>query len=149
MDRHFYLAHRILRDVFVEKGQWEEAIAEHQLALELAGEDAERAQALGTSLRQAYSQGGRRGYWQKRLELATRDLGRPTRLPYDVTDVSPFHIANIYARLGHDELAIKWLEKAVEEEDYGVYYLRTYTAFDGLQTNPRAIAILRRLGLSG
>ncbi|MFZ0962744.1 MAG: protein kinase [Terriglobia bacterium] len=147
MDRHFYIAHRFLRDVFVEKGLWEEAIAEHQLALNLAGEDAEKAEALGDALRQAYSHGGARAYWQKRLELATQDMESTQRLPYDVTDVSPYHVANIYARVGHQDLAVKWLEKAVEEQDYGIYYLRTNPAFDDLQTRPRVVAVMRRIGL--
>lgn len=147
MDRHFYIAHRILREVFVEKGLWEEAIAEHQVALKLAGEDAEKVEALGNSLRQAYSHGGPLGYWQKRLELATQDMGSPQRLPYVLTDVSPYHVANIYARLGHHDLAIKWLEKAVEEQDYAIYYLKTNPAFDDLQASPRVAAIMRRIGL--
>jgi serine/threonine-protein kinase len=147
MDRHFYIAHRILREAFVEKGLWEEAIAEHQLALTLAGEDAEKAESLGNALHQAYSHAGPAGYWQKRLELATQDMGTPPRLPYDVTDVSPYHVAIIYARLGHDDLAIRWLEKAVEEQDYGIYYLKTNPAFDGLQASPRVVAIMRRIGL--
>jgi len=148
MDRHFYIAHRILRDVFVEKGLWEEAIAEHQLALKLAGEDAEKAETVAISLRHAYSHAGPLGYWQKRLELATQDMGSPPRLPYDVTDVSPYHVAIIYARLGHHDLATKWLEKAVEEQDYGIYYLKTNPAFDGLQASPRVVAVMRRIGLT-
>ena len=148
MDKHFYIAHRILRDVFVEKGLWKEAIDEHLLALELAGEDAEKTEALGNSLRQAYSDAGTLGYWQKRLELATQDMGSPPRLPYDVTDVSPYHVANIYARLGHHDLAIKWLEKALEEQDFGIYYLKTNPAFDDLQANPRVVADMRRIGLT-
>jgi len=147
MDRHFYIAHRILREVFLEKGLWEQAIAEHQAALKLAGEDAEKTEALGNSLRQAFSKAGPRGYWQKRLELATQDMGSPQRLPYVLTDVSPYHVANIYARLGHHDLAIKWLEKAVEEQDYAIYYLKTNPAFDDLQASPRVVAIMRRIGL--
>jgi tetratricopeptide (TPR) repeat protein len=147
MDKHFYIAHRILRDVFVEKGLWKEAIDEHLLALELAGEDAEKAEALGNSLRQAYSDAGTLGYWQKRLELATQDMGSPPRLPYDVTDVSPYHVANIYARLGHRDLAIKWLEKALEEQDLGIYYLKTNPSFDDLHANPRVVALMRKIDL--
>jgi hypothetical protein len=69
-------------------------------------------------------------------------------LPYDVTDVSPYHVANIYARLGHHDLAIKWLEKALEEQDFGIYYLKTNPAFDDLQASPRIVAVMRRIGLT-
>jgi serine/threonine-protein kinase len=148
MDKHFYIAHRILRDVFVEKGLWEEAIGEHVLALKLAGEDAEKTEALGNSLREAFSDAGPRGYWQKRLELATQEMGSPPRLPYDVTDVSPYHVANIYARLGHQDLAIKWLEKALEEQDFGIYYLKTNPAFDDLHASPKVVAMMRKIGLT-
>jgi eukaryotic-like serine/threonine-protein kinase len=148
MDSLHYLGHRILRDAYVEKGMFEEAIAEHRLALQLAGESPDRVEFVGKALRKALSEAGPPGYWQKRIELATEDMQGPPRLPYDVTDVSPYHVAHIYAKLGYRDLAVKWIEKAYEERDYGIYHLKSRPAFDALQADPKVAAILRQIGLS-
>ncbi len=148
IDSKHYMAHRVLRDAYLEKGRMEDAIAEHLEALRLAGENPARVEAVGSALRQALESGGPKGYWQRRLEITTQDLQAPSRLPYDVTDISPYHVAGIYARLGYRDLAAKWVEKAFEERDYGIYYLKANPAFDALLTEPRIAAVLRRIGLS-
>lgn len=147
MDKNFYLAHRILRDAYVEKGMHEEAFGEYRLARTLAGEPPARTEAVVNSLKEGLSSAGPRGYWQKRLELATQDMESALALPYDVTDTSPYHLANIYARLGHFDLATKWLDKAFLEGDYGLYYLKTNPAFDALRNDPKVRDLMRRIGL--
>ena len=147
-DRNHYYPHIALRDAYLGKDIIEEAIAEEQVARKLAGEEDERAEAVGRSLREAYSLAGPIGYWQKRLEFAAQDLERPSHLPYDIADSSPYHVAIICAQLGQRDQAVKWIEKAYEERDYYIYFLKANPAFDSFQTDPRVVAVLRRIGLA-
>ncbi len=147
MEKNFYVAHRILRDVFLEKEMYEEAITEHEAALALATDNHDIANARASALWQAYRRGGPGEYWHKRLEHAIDDMNHPTPLPYDATDVSAFHIANIYARLGERKQAINWLQRAVEEKDYGIFYIKTNPAFDELRQTAEVKNVVRHIGV--
>jgi len=43
------------------------------------------------------------------------------------------------------EEALRWLEKAYEEHNYTVLYLRTWPAWDSLRDDPRFQDLLRRM----
>jgi tetratricopeptide (TPR) repeat protein len=61
--------------------------------------------------------------------------------------VPPYYRAGIEYALGNHELAISFLEKAVEEHDPFVVYLGTDPIFSDLVQNPRYRALLRKVGL--
>jgi tetratricopeptide (TPR) repeat protein len=61
--------------------------------------------------------------------------------------VSPYNIAQIYARLGDYNQAIDWLEQAYNGRDSKLTYVKVEPAFDGLRSDSRFQKLLQRLGL--
>jgi serine/threonine protein kinase/tetratricopeptide (TPR) repeat protein len=139
MDKNFLRAHRYLANAYLEKGMYEEAVTEYQTAAGLAGEDPEKAAKRAMTLREAYAVSGAKGFWEKQLDLLKEDAG--------YGNSSPYAVAGIYARLGDKDQAFKWLEKAFREHDAYVLYLKTDPQFDALRSDPRAIDLMRRIGL--
>lgn len=87
----------------------------------------------------AYRQGGIREYWQTRL----RALKSPTQ------PASGYGAAEIYAQVGMHEWAIAALEIPIAERDHRIAQLKVNPRFDPLRSDPRFIALLKRLGLEG
>jgi len=147
MDANFYLGHQLLGEVNEQRGMFEEAITERQRAATLAGESAEEAGRRALLLRSAYAKKGAKGYWQERLQLAMKDAKQSKDLPYELTDSSPYRLAVLNARAGRNEAAIGLLQKAFNQHDYGLYYLKTAPALDGLRSDPRVASLMLRIGL--
>jgi hypothetical protein len=61
--------------------------------------------------------------------------------------VSPWGLASIYARLGESNSAFEWLERAYDEHDSTLVWLKVHPRFDGLRAEPRFVALLRKMGL--
>jgi eukaryotic-like serine/threonine-protein kinase len=148
MDANFYLGHELLAEVYEQRGMFEEAITERQRAATLAGESAEEAGRRALLLRSAYARKGAKAYWQERLQLAMKDAKQSKDLPYDLTDSSPYRLAVLNARAGQNEAAIGLLQKAFNERDYGLYYLKTAPALDGLRSDPRVASLMLRIGVT-
>jgi tetratricopeptide (TPR) repeat protein len=55
-----------------------------------------------------------------------------------------FHIANIYLGLGDKEHALEWLEKAYDEHDINLVWLKVDPKYDSLRDNPHFQDLLRR-----
>jgi eukaryotic-like serine/threonine-protein kinase len=144
IEPNFSIAHSKLRDVYLEKKMVQEAISEGRIAEILGGESHERATESTAALSEAYAKFGEDGYWRKRVDSAMEKRDRPSVLGHDE---SPYCIASIYARLGEEELAIQWLQRAVEERDVSVMYVKTAPEFDRLRSDPRAIDLMLRIGL--
>ncbi len=60
--------------------------------------------------------------------------------------VSPFEIALVYSCLGQKDTAFEWLEKAYENLDIGSS-LKVLPLIDGLRSDPRFTALLKKMGL--
>jgi hypothetical protein len=61
--------------------------------------------------------------------------------------VSPWGLASIYARLGEREPSLEWLERAFEEHDSTLVWLKVHPRFDALRAEARFIALVRKMGL--
>ncbi len=61
--------------------------------------------------------------------------------------VSPWGLASIYARLGETGFALEWLERAYDEHDSTLVWLKVHPRFDALRTQPRFVEILKKMGL--
>ena len=130
---NFPSAHSLLGLAYLEKGLYEQAIAELQKGIALAGG------GLSVWLGYAYAVAGMRrealemlDKWNERWQL--RRAGAPT-------------IALIYAGLGEQDRALAWLEKAAAERDPGLGGLKAYPYWDSLRDDPRFPDLLRRVGL--
>jgi tetratricopeptide (TPR) repeat protein len=135
MDRNFVRAHVELGDTLMQTGQTAEAIAEFQQALALDKESISARAGLGY----AYGVTGQR---DKALQLVAQlqELGRRRY-------VSPYHLAVIHAGLGARTEAIGELEQAAGERYAWLVFLRVEPQFDGLRSDPRFGALVRRVGL--
>jgi len=147
MDSDFPFAHFALAEAYDQTGRYEQALAEHEKALELArrgqaidlgGGDAPRAwYALTGPLQNAYKQLRGPNYWQDRLVSATKlyDDGRATASA----------VAGIYAILGDKEQAVDWLEKAYEQSDDFLVFLNIQPQFENLRSEPRFRALVKKI----
>jgi predicted Zn-dependent protease len=61
--------------------------------------------------------------------------------------VSPWALASIHARLGETAEALDWLERAYEEHDSTLVWLKVHPRFDALRHEPRFEALIARLRL--
>ncbi len=54
-------------------------------------------------------------------------------------------IDQIYIGLGENDLALEWLEKAYEERDVALIFLKVDPAYDSLRSDPRFQDLMRRM----
>jgi adenylate cyclase len=62
--------------------------------------------------------------------------------------VALHQIARIYAGLGKKEQALDFLEKAVDDRDTGLTFLKVVPQWDSLRAEPRFVDLLRRVGFT-
>lgn len=61
--------------------------------------------------------------------------------------VSPYSVALVHAGLGNRDQALAWLDKAYAERSDYMPYLRLEPMLDGLRSDHRFTALVRRVGL--
>ncbi len=130
IDPNFWVAHLYLAKAYVQKGMYEEALAELRQTREVSIEP--RAEIAYT-----YAISGKR-------RQATRVLTELLELAKGQY-VPPYHIAIIYAGLGDNNQAFAWLEKAYEERDVSLLWIKVEPRLDNLRPDPRFAELLRRL----
>ena len=59
--------------------------------------------------------------------------------------VSAFFFAEAYLGLGEKDQAIGWLERAYDEHDQWMVFANEYPGLDGLRSEPRFQALMRRM----
>ena len=136
MDREFLAGHSDLARALEFSGRVEEAIGEYEKAIRLAGKsDFDPSIGLANALAVA----GRRGEAVGVLE----ELRRRRTERY----ISLWGLASISARLGEQENALEWLERAYDEHDSTLVWLKVHPRFDALRTSARFQRLLRQMGL--
>ena len=137
MDPHFAPAHQTLGWAYLNQGKHEEAIREFQRAIQLSGSD---DTDLMLDLGYAYAAVGNR-------EEASRILVKLKKL-HERRLVPSGSIAILYGALGELNEAFAWLEKAYEERDPELTYLKVGRRFEPLRHDPRFGKLLLRMGLA-
>ncbi|HSE33920.1 MAG TPA: tetratricopeptide repeat protein, partial [Pyrinomonadaceae bacterium] len=127
--------------LLMANGEYEEAVEAFQKSLSL-GDNQMALAKLGC----AYSLAGRRDEALKILD----QLFEMRERQY----AAPFNIARVYAGLGDNDRAFEWMEKAIEERDADVVFLKRYVEAgaglyfgESFSNDPRYEDILRRAGL--
>jgi tetratricopeptide (TPR) repeat protein len=136
LDQSFVYTHWKLGLAYEQKGLYEEAIAEFQKAVALSGGSAQSLVLLG----HAYAISGRRA---EALELLG-ELSELSKRRY----VSSYRVAAIHLALGEKEQAFEWLERACEERDAWLVWLKVDPVIDDLRSDPRVQELLQRIGLT-
>ena len=134
MDPTFALAHLVLGQAYEQKAEYSSAIAEFQSAV--AG--SHNSPPMVAALARVYAISGRQSEARRMLE----QLKQRSKQEY----VSPFYIALVYAGLGQNDEAVKWLESAYADRSNPIIFLRVDPEFDGLRSNTGFQKLLNRLG---
>ena len=136
LDDHFAPAHQTLGWIYLHSGKQKEAIREFQHALELSGaEDTDIQLDLGF----ACAVSGQR-------EEARRILVKLEQMHQQGIAPSA-SVAILYGALGESNEAFVWLEKAYQERDPQLTYLKAGRRFEPLRKDPRFGEFVRRVGL--
>jgi TolB-like protein len=135
LDEHFAPAHQTLGWIYLH-GRKQDAIREFQNALQLAG-------AADTDI-------------QLDLGFAYAVSGRPDEARKILANLQQLHqqgivpaasLAILYGVLGESNEAFVWLEKAYQERDPQLTYLKAGRRFEPLREDPRFGQLVRRVGL--
>ncbi len=136
LDPHFAPAHQTMGWAHLHQGQRGDAIQDFQKALQLSGpEDTDLLLDLGF----AYATAGNR-------EEAGKILGKLKSLG-ERGIVPSGSIGILYGALGDLNEAFVWLEKAYEERDPQLTYLKAGRRFEPLRHDPRFRELVHRIGL--
>ncbi len=121
-----------LAEAHVQKGAFESAIKEMERVVAISQDKG----ALGL-VGYVYAVAGRK-------EQARKVLAQMENLSENMY-VSPFEYAIVYAGLGENGEALRWLEKGVEERDHDMAYLKRWSMFYRLHSDPRFQDLVRRM----
>lgn len=123
--------HRVLAEVFLQKGMYDEALAEYRKLWP--------PQFMDVLERDGYTDSGPKGV----IEGVARMMAERSKLVY----VDPIPVALWYARTKEVDTTLEWLEKACENRSPSLFYIKVLPEFDYLRSNPRFQNILLRMGL--
>jgi Flp pilus assembly protein TadD len=115
------------------KGQFKEAINSYQEAIRLG----DKSTSVQVYLGAAYAGAGER---EKALAILKQ---LQTTKEY----VSPGELAALFVALGDKEAAFSSLNKAYEEHDLQLQFLKVDQSYDPLREDPRFQELLRKIGL--
>jgi serine/threonine protein kinase/tetratricopeptide (TPR) repeat protein len=136
MDSNFSQVHLFLGKVYLQKSIYEEALTELKKERNLSrGWNS----IIETWIGIAYSRIGNRREAQKLLD----DMIERSKGVY----ISPSLLGRLYFALGKNDQGFKWLEKAYEERDRWLFYLKIDPVFDSVRSDPRFTALLKKIGL--
>ena len=133
LDPSYEWAHFILGQAYEQKREFNLARAELQKAVELSHNSPLMISALAHA--DALS-----GNQEEALRLL-QQLMAQSKKQY----VSPFYVAVVYIALGKTETAMDWMEKAFADRSNGLVFLKVEPELDPLRSNPRFIALQKRL----
>jgi serine/threonine protein kinase/tetratricopeptide (TPR) repeat protein len=117
-------------------GRTSEAVQEYERAIRLSGTSTSVSSA---GLANVLAVAGRTDEARQMLSVLERRRAE--------SYVSPWALATIHARLGEVGPALDWLERAYEEHDSGIVWLKVHPRFEAIRGEPRYRALLSRLRL--
>jgi serine/threonine-protein kinase len=136
IDAEFFGAYRYAGLAHVQTGKYKEAIDELSKARALSG----NSSVILTALAHAYAVSGDRDNAHRLLDPLATNPG-PRKIP-------AFDLAIAYTGLGEKEKAFTLLDKAFEERNEYLIYLKVEPRLDPLRSDPRYNDLLNRLNLT-
>jgi TolB-like protein len=128
------ILHYELAQCFLMQGRGKESMEEFAEGIRLGGGEKQAA-----DVRAAFTRAGNHGVQEWRLA----NLKQTASKGY----VSPLEFAFAYARLGQDDQAFRWLDKAYDDHVPGLVWLQQNSDLNRLHGDPRYRALIRRIGL--
>ena len=132
---NFWLGHFHLSSIYAEKGMYAEAIAE-----------AEEAKKFSESNYPLALKGYALARWGK-VDEARAVLGELDDLRATTTYVPYYYSALINNGLGESEKAIAFLERAFQQHDSMMVFLKVEPKWDNLRSDPRFVELLEKMDL--
>lgn len=139
LDPTWHRAYAWRAAAYESKGDYAAAISDFEKVNELSdipNEEKEQIRNDFKEVRKAFEKSGERGFWEKFLETA-KDEPKPDY----------YFLAICHVKLGNKENALSFLEKAVEGKNSQINIMKVEPYFDSLQSEPRFLTLLRRIGL--
>ncbi len=136
LDPDFQAGHSDLARALEQSGRVDEAIRSYERAITLTGSSMADP-SIG--LANASAAAGRR---DEALAVLEELKGRRDR-----QYVSPWGLASIYLKLGERGPALEWLERAYDEHDSTLVWIKVHPRFDTLRAEPRFAALVTKMGL--
>ena len=131
LEPNFWMPHFFAASAYIEKGMYAEAITESNKEKELSGGNVIPFGAY------ALSKSGKRDEANAVLDELL-NLSKTKFVP-------PYNIALIYNGLGETEKSLEWLEKAFEQRDPKMVFLKVEPKWNNLRREPRFIELMRRM----
>jgi TolB-like protein/Tfp pilus assembly protein PilF/tRNA A-37 threonylcarbamoyl transferase component Bud32 len=135
MDPNYGMAHFYRGQLYVDQGRYGEAVPEFQKAIELTGGLSWAYGGLGY----AYAMLGQKAETEKILhaleERSTQEYIHPTTF------------IKLYYALGDIDKSFDFSEKAMEERDPSLTFMRVLPEFDVFRADPRFKALLKKMNL--
>src|SRR5215813_663722 len=141
-DPDFWVARHYLALAYVQKGRYDEAIAELRKLIKAPGSGAipdqivEAESEASASLGFAYGMAGK----QAEARAIISQLEALSKKRY----VSPLYFAIVYAGLKDNDKAVEYLNKAFDARHPGLVLIRIEPMFDGLRGDERFKALIKR-----
>ena len=130
---NFWMPHAFISSVYIEKEMYEEAIAEAHKASEFSPAQTWSIALEGYASAKSGKQDEARNLLNKLFKLSNERF-----IPFS-------HIALIYNGLGETDKALEWLEKAYEQRDPKMAFLKVDPKWNNLRSEPRFIDLLKRM----
>jgi serine/threonine-protein kinase len=134
LDSNYWLAHSFAASAYIEKGMFDQAIAEARKARELPGLSSIPAGFLGFALARSGKQAEARALLEEVLKSSREQY------------ISAYAIALIYNGLGDRDQAVAWLEKAYQNREPRITFLKVEPKWNSLRDDPRFQDLFRRVG---
>src|SRR5436190_18806700 len=135
LDPNFWIAHLTLGKVYTQQRKYPEAMAEFAKARELSRGNSEAIGSIGYV-------SGLMGDKEK-----ARAVLDELKTSSDQRYIPPVNIALVHNGLGDQNEALSQLEKACDDRDVRLPLLKVDPRWDSFRSNPRFVAILKRIGL--
>jgi TolB-like protein/Flp pilus assembly protein TadD/class 3 adenylate cyclase len=135
LDPTFWITHLILGKVYIQQRKYPEAVAAFVKARDLSHGNSEAIASIGYAAALAGDKAKARAVLDELKVLSGQHY------------IPPCNVALVYSGLGEQSEALTWLEKGCEERDVRLTFLKVDPRWDSFRSNPRFIAILKRIGL--
>lgn len=135
LEPNFWMPHFFASLVYIDKGMYAEAIAAARLTRKLSPLQTVSVAAEGYALAKSGRPAEARALLDELLKLST------TRF------VPASNMARIYNGLGEKDQALTWLERAFEQRDPRLTFLKVDSRLDNLRNEPRFIELIKRMNL--
>lgn len=137
LEPNFWLAHLVLSKIYIGKKMYPEAVAAARKARDLSGGLSEATAHIGYIL----AVSGK----HEEARAVLKELKRRSAERY----VPPYTIALVYNGLGERDATLDWLEKAFEQRDVRMTFLKVDPKWDNLRSEARFIALVKRMRFEG